>query len=338
MSDRANVVVRAWRAWVALWDHREPPTALAVVRILVGACVLADLLYVRGLGLAGALWAPPPEGLGYGAGPGSHAWSVDWFGQDGAGLAMWWLTAIAAAAFTVGLATRVAGVAMALGSAQLGVLLPDGDRGIDAVLRAATLVLVLSQAHARWSIDAAIRRAVGRPFPPLVPAWPRYLLFAQLVWIYFSGGHNKGAPEWWPQGGFSALANALSDPHFARFGAAWVPSTFPLPQLAAATTMLFELGAPLLLLFVYYEATAERPGRLRALCNRLHLRHAWIAIGVLFHVGIAIFLVLGVFPYGMLALYPVLLRADEVARVEAALSRRWRCRSRSRAASPAPAP
>ena len=49
------------------------------------------------------------------------------------------------------------------------------------------------------------------------PAWPRLLLFAQVVWIYFSGGHNKGAPEWWPQGGYSALANALSDPHFARF-------------------------------------------------------------------------------------------------------------------------
>ena len=38
--------MKPWRAWVELWDRREPPTALALVRILVGACVLADLLYV----------------------------------------------------------------------------------------------------------------------------------------------------------------------------------------------------------------------------------------------------------------------------------------------------
>ncbi len=310
---------RAWRAWVELWDRREPPTALALVRIFVGACVLADLLYVGALGLADTLWTPPPAGMGYG--DLAHPWSVRWFGGE-AGELMWWMTVIAAAAFTLGLATRAAGVAMVLGSAQLAVLLPDGDRGIDAALRAVTLVLVLSSCHARWSVDAAIRRRLGRPFPPLVPAWPRLLLFAQVVWIYFSGGHNKGAPEWWPQGGYSALANALSDPHFARFSPGWVPATFPLPQLAAAVTMVFELGAPLLLLFVWYEATADRPGRLRRWSNRLHLRHAWIAIGVVFHLGIALFLKLGVFPWGMLALYPVLLRADELIAIEARLRRR----------------
>ncbi len=311
---------RAWRAWVALWDQREPPTALALVRIFVGACVLGDLLWVRGLGLADTLWSPPPGGMGYGGLV--RPWSVRWFGPADAGIVLWWCTAGAAAAFTAGLGMRVAGVVMVLGSAQLAVLLPDGDRGIDAALRVATLVLVLSSCHARWSVDAVVRRRLGHPFPALVPAWPRLLLFAQVVWIYFSSGHNTGAPEWWPHGGFSALANALSDPHFARFAPGWVPHVFPLPQLAAASTMLFELGAPLLLLFVWYEATAERPGRLRRLSNRLHLRHAWLAIGVLFHVGIAIFLKLGVFPWGMLALYPALLRADELVRLEARLLRR----------------
>lgn len=324
---------RLLRAWVELWDGREPPTALALVRIFVGACVLGDLLQVRALGLADALWTAPPDGTGYGVGAAS--WSVRWFGAVDAGATMWWMTALAAAAFTAGLATRAAGVLMALGSTQLAVLLPDGDRGIDAALRAVTLVLVLSQCHARWSVDAAIRRRLGRPFPALVPSWPRLLLFAQVVWIYFSGGHNKGAPEWWPQGGFSALANALSDPHFARFSPGWVPYTFPLPQLAAATTMLFELGAPLLFLFVWYEVTADRPGRLRRWSNRLHLRHAWIAIGVLFHVGIAIFLRLGVFPWGMLALYPVLLRAAELERLELRI-RRWRSRSSSGSSAPGP--
>ncbi|HVV85240.1 MAG TPA: HTTM domain-containing protein [Kofleriaceae bacterium] len=337
MSAAAGVLkapARLWRSWVELWDQREPPTALAVVRILVGACVLGDLLQVRLLGLAGTLWTPPPDGMGYGFL--SHPWSVRWFGAADAGVVMWWMTTIAAAAFMLGFATRAAGVLMALGSNQLATLLPDGDRGIDAALRAFTVVLVLSQCHARWSIDAAIRRRLGRPFPALVPAWPRLLLFAQLVWIYFSGGHNKGSPEWWPQGGFSALANALSDPHFARFSSGWVPHVFPLPQAAAATTMLFELGSPLLLLVVWFEVTADRPGRLRRWSNRLHLRHVWIATGVVFHLGIAIFLRLGVFPWGMLALYPVLLRAGEVEAIEAAITARLR-NSRT-GAPPAPPP
>ncbi len=313
-------MTRLWRAWVALWDHREPPTALALVRIFVGACVLGDLLQVRGVGVVEALWAPPPDGMGYGAT--ADQWSVRWFGASAATAELvWWATTIAAAAFIAGALTRIAGVVLVLGSAQLAALMPDGDRGIDAALRIVVVVLVLSSGHARWSIDAAIRRRLGRPFPALVAAWPRYLLVAQVVWIYFSSGQHKASPEWQPRGGFSALANALSDPHFARFAPGWVPSVYPLPQVAAAATMIFELGAPLVLLFLWFETTAERPGRLRRACNRLRLRWVWIATGVLFHVGIAIFLRLGVFPWGMLALYPVLLRSDELIGLEARLGK-----------------
>ena len=43
-----------------------------------------------------------------------------------------------------------------------------------------------------------------------IPAWPRYLLFVQLIWVYFSGGHNKTGLEWTPSGGFTALANAVA--------------------------------------------------------------------------------------------------------------------------------
>ncbi len=307
-------MTRLLRAWVELWDRREPATAQALVRIVVGMCVLGDLVQVWHLGIVDGLWAPPPEGMGYGAS--GKPWSVEWFGAS-AGVAMWWTGVAASLAFTLGAATRVAGVALVLASAQLGELLPDGDRGIDAVLRVVTLVLVFSSCQARWSIDAVVWRALGRPYPALVPAWPRLLLFAQVVWIYFSGGHNKTEPEWTPVGGFAALANAISDPHFARFSADWVPSVFPLPAIATAVTMAFEWGAPLLLLVVWFEATADRPGRLRRLSNRLHLRWIWIATGVLFHLGIALFMRLGIFPWGMLALYPVLMRADELVRAEA---------------------
>ena len=257
------------RWWITLWDRREPATAQVLVRILVGLCVLGDLVDVARLGLVDTIWEPLP----------------------------FWIAFAAAIAFTLGLLTRVAGVVLVLALAKLASLWPDGDRGIDAVFRVTICVLVLSSCHARWSIDAWFRRKLGRPFPDEVPAWPRYLLFAQLVWIYFSSAHNKMEPEWTPVGGFAALGNVLSDPHYARFSSGWVASAWPLANVATFVTMAFEWSAPLLLL----------PGR-----DRFHFRRIWIAVGVGFHVGIAIFLRLGVFPYGMLALYPVLLPPDEL--------------------------
>lgn len=317
-------MIRLWRAWSRLWDAREPATAQALVRILVAAVLLGDLLDAARLGLVEAVWAPPPDGMGHGAG--KHLWSMRWFGiSTSTSWLLWSLGVGTAAALMLGLFTRVAAIGFVLVSAQLALVAPDSDRGIDVAMRAVVLILAVSHCHARWSIDAWIRRRVlRRPFPALVPAWPRYLLLAQLIWIYFSGGHNKSQPEWYPNGGFAALSNALSDPHFARFSSEWVPLVFPIPQIATAVTIVFEWGAPFLFLFLYYEATAERPGRLRRLCNRLHLRHAWIVIGIGFHVGIALLMQLGIFPWGMLACYPVLLRAGELERAEAWLIRRRR--------------
>lgn len=287
---------RAWRAWVELWSRQEPATAQALVRILLGLCILVDLLDVWRLGLVEAIWAPPPDGMGHGAAEGR--WAVRVLGADaGTARLLFWIAVASSAAFTAGALTRIAGAVLVLAHAQLAYLTPEGDRGIDAAMRVVVLVLVFSSCHARWSVDAWVRARLGRPFPALVPAWPRLLLFAQVVWIYFSGGHNKVTPEWNPVGGFSALARVMSDPHFARFSTDWVPAIFPLPHLATAATMVFELGAPAM---IYLAWRDDRPW-----CRRL--RWAWIGVGVAFHLGIAIFLRLGVFPWAMLALYPVLL-------------------------------
>ena len=39
-------MTRLWRAWVALWDHREPPTALALARIACAAVLLCDYIWI----------------------------------------------------------------------------------------------------------------------------------------------------------------------------------------------------------------------------------------------------------------------------------------------------
>jgi hypothetical protein len=293
-------VSRVWRAWVEVWDRREPPTALALVRIAVALVALLDLIQIRRLGIVDALWSRAPAG---------YATAYDaWLGAG----ALWTAGVIALSAMLVGAATRVACVAYLLVSVQMSSLAPNSETSIDMIFRIVVVILALSRCNARWSVDAWIARKLGRPPPAEVPAWPRYLLMLQLVWIYFSAGTNKTGAEWGPLGGFRALELALTDPSAARFDPSWLAVAYPLTRVATALTILFELVAPLYLLFYYFAATRDRPGRLRALCNRWRVRWVWIGLGVTFELGIAIFLRIGDFPWGMLALYPVLLLPEEL--------------------------
>ena len=213
-----------------------------------------------------------------------------------------------------GAATRVALVTFVLVSAQQAALSPESESAIDGLMRIAFLILALSRCNARWSVDAWLSRRIGRPMPALVPAWPRYLLLLQLLWVYFSGGHNKDSAEWYPHGGFTALGNALLDPHNGRLDPSLIATLYPVTRIATALTITFELTAPLYLLALYYAATPDRPGRVRALFDRSRFRWIWFGLGIGFELGIAIGLKLGAFPFGMLALFPLLLLPDDFSR------------------------
>jgi uncharacterized membrane protein YphA (DoxX/SURF4 family) len=273
--------MNVWRRWVAVCDRREPPALLALVRIGVGVVACADLVYSRCAGLADVLWSRPPAGYATGYEP--------WLGLDGH--AWWLIAAIAAAAIALGAATRVACIVYVLASLQLARLAPASESALDVLYRIVPIVLACSRCNARWSVDAAIARAVGRPPPAEIPAWPRYLLALQLLWVYFSAGINKTGAEWGPFGGFTALADSAADPHAARFAAGWAQTLLPLTRVATALAMVFELAAPLYLVAAW---------------RRWRVRWLWLGIGVAFELGLALVLRLGDFPFGMLALYPAL--------------------------------
>jgi len=315
----------AWRAWVDLWDRREDAAALALVRIFVGLVLVVDYVDIWRLDLVEAIYAAPPEGFGV---------AYDGWGQALGPHGVWLVALLASIGILTGTLTRVSCVVLLLASAQLAHMSPNAERGIDTILRIVAGVLALSQCHARWSVDAFVRAKLGRPMSHEVPAWPRYLLLLQLVWIYFSGGINKGGAPWFPHGGCTALANIFADPHVARFDPGWLAVAMPFTRIATAMTMVFELGAPLYLACYYFAATRERGGRLRTLCNRLRLRWMWIALGLAFHLGIAIGMRLGIFPWGMLALYPVLLFPDELQRALRLAQRRKIDAPANRASSP----
>jgi hypothetical protein len=130
--------------------------------------------------------------------------------------------------------------------------------------------------------------------------------------VYFSAAQHRGDEDWWFRGGLSALGKILSDPHFARLPPGILGEVYLVTQAGTIGTMIFELSAPLMLLWIWYERTAKRPGLLRRAAVLLRFRWLWMAMGVSFHLGIALTMRLGVFPFGMLALYPALFHPREV--------------------------
>lgn len=304
-------LAEGWRRWVALWSVEESPRALAIVRVLVACVLFYDFWKVWDLGLVVTLFGPPDAG-GFGdilsRKPIPEVYQ--WFPLTGAtaeGLHAVMLGAIVA--FGLGFLTPISGLLALFLSAQFAQVLPLGDRGIDLLLRNVLLLLSLSGCGRIGSIDACL---FGRR--DLVPAWPRYLLIVQILVMYASAGIQKTAVSWWPLGSYSALYLILQDSAIAAYRFGWLERVFRLTQLAAATTMVFELGAWAMPLAWWYRLTPTRPGRLRAMFNRLKLHHLWMWLGVGLHIGIAATMSLGIFPFAMLALYPAFLHPDELPR------------------------
>ena len=175
--------------WISIWDRREAPNALALVRICVGLALLVDFAQVGLLDLVEALWAPVQDGgianvMGRKRIPSLYRWfpataSTAW--------TTWLVGLVASAMVTVGAGTRVACVVLAWVSISLGQVLTPTDRGIDMLLRNALVILALSGCHRVWSVDARIRFGRWRGDGSLVTAWPRFLLVIQLFIVYFTG-------------------------------------------------------------------------------------------------------------------------------------------------------
>jgi hypothetical protein len=198
--------------------------------------------------------------------------------------------------------------------AQLSHVLPPADRGIDMLLRNVLLILALSGCGRAWSIEARLRSGAwggdGRP----VPAWPRLLLVCQLLLLYTTAGMQKVGLTWLPMGDWAALYIVLRDPAFAVLSVETLDSFYGLTQLATATTWVWEWATPLAALAWWYRATRTRGGRLRSWMNSHGFWAKWVALGACFHVGTWLTMRLGIFPAGVLALYPCFFHPETWAR------------------------
>lgn len=329
-ASSARARVESWVArWVAFWDEREPPTCLALIRILLGLVVVYDLTAAAAHGAISWLWAPIEGGGVVGWGEADAPLFYRLFPPTaGSATLLWAGLLLSAIGFGAGCFTRASALAYVWFSVQAALINAGADRAIDRLIRMLLLILILSPCAAVWSVDA--RRATGsfRGDPSPAPAWPRYLVFAQLVITYFGAGLAKGGTYWFPWGGYNALYLTLHDPILSSVSPRWLHFTLShfITQVATAVTHLWELGAPLLLLAALFRRTPVRPGLpgsgrprfwrggLRRIFLRVPVRELYVAVGVVFHLSLAVTLRLGIFPFAMLACFPAFFRPSELDR------------------------
>ena len=303
------------RWWVSLWNRAEVPWALALVRIGVGLCLFADSVRIFQLGLLD-IWASSEVG-GLSVVPEGKApllWSL-LPADAGTAALLWGVMAVSSLCFALGLGTRVSNLVFLLAYAQTNLIASSADRGIDVLMRNVLCILLFSAAGKVLSVDAWRRTGSWLGDGSTAPNWPRYLLVCQLVFMYFLAGVTKASHAWTPAGGYTALYYILLQPNTARFDHHWwAEPLLPFLQLSAGLTHLWEWLAPTVLLAYFFRDTRDRPGRLRAFFNRVHWLEGWVLFGVSFHVLLVLWLLLGIFPFAMLALYPAFFSADEWAR------------------------
>ena len=320
-----------WTRWVRLLEEREDGTSLALFRMGMGLSLLGGTLSVVVTGLVEPLWTDAAWGgmRKYSSIP----WLVELLGGP-TPAAAWTLTGallLGSALLAVGLLPRV-GALLALQS-LLALTWLNGHAGgsYDDLAANALFVLLLTPSAATLSLDSRLRTGSWTS-DRRIPSWPRWLAVGQLLLMYGSTGAHKVSSHWVPGGDLSALYYILQQPTWQRWDMRFVGKVYPLTQLATLSTWLFELGAPLLLLSFWYRRSRTRPGRLRALSNRLDPRVFFAIFGVCLHLGIMALMDVGPFSFITLSYYLCLFHPDELRR----FARRAAPGAASRTASPAP--
>lgn len=269
-------MLRLWQAWVRRCAREEDLRPQLLVRVLVPLTVILDQLNVARLGLIPWLYVPWDAG-GLSDTQDSFYVLGEIFPPGEAGFVAWgvMMTCMVLALFGVG--TRPAIFIGVLAYAQLGHLHPGGDRAIDRILRIVLLMIMFSDAHKGWPW--------GRP--GMGKAWPADFLRYLLVIIYLAAGIGKLAqqPRWLSIDGMPVLYRVMTDPMAAHMDAVWMQNFYLPLHLMGIATIVLELSSPLILTrFAPY----------------------WAIVGAGMHIGIFFTMDLGMFSWGMLAIYPLL--------------------------------
>jgi hypothetical protein len=303
-----------WRRWVDRMATREPGTALALFRITLAVICLHTVLDVWASGVAGWVWVGPAD-AGVSGVRGGH-WLIQALGGVSLGTThtLMGLAAAGSVSVLLGLGHRL-GALVAL-QAFLALFSMNGSSGggHDKLITNALWIVLLAPASETLSVWCRLRTGRWTSTRPVV-AWPRYLLVFQIAFVYTMTGLQKLGVDWMPWGGFQAVYKSLLLPSWARGDWSAVAWVFPLTQVATVVTWWWESTWPLVLLALWFRSTRTRPGRLRALSNRLDLRTLYVVTGIAMHGTVELFLNVGPFSLISMSYYVACFHPDELSRM-----------------------
>lgn len=227
--------------WLFGWGS---PVTLGLLRILVGFWAFVNF----------AMIAPDFEAWFTERGYVPWALAERWLGPDPRldvlhGVTNPALTALvfggclaAAVLVTVGLWTRPATIALALGVVSLHHRNPMILHGGDTVLRLAVIYLALAPCGRALSLDRwiALRKGKAPAVPEPVSLWPQRLFQVQLAVIYITTAWNKWGGHTWREG--YATWYPLHLREFERFPVPDVLLTTPFLQLTTWGTLAVQLS------------------------------------------------------------------------------------------------
>jgi hypothetical protein len=264
-----------WSRWVEQCFRPVDARILAALRISLATITVFDLLRTWAQGLVP--WLYRIDHVGFSA-P-ERYYLLESLGPDGPVYAFW-VAVGAYALVALGVFTRPAILVAVLASAQLGQVGALTEQGVDRVVRTTMLILLFAPSDARWAVGPSKRQ-------DHIPAWPLDLTAFLLVLIYMDAGFCKLFRDWnaWTNlASTPATYRIMADPLSGVVDPVWGYQRLWLFRALDTFTLLFECLA-------FFLVT--------------RFRAAWAVMGVVLHVGLALTMKLGQFPYLMLAYYPM---------------------------------
>lgn len=253
----------------------------ALLRIGIGLLVLIYLIRLMPLAsfhFSSAGWLAEP---GFQIDWGHSGWSLLFHFHSELEVKIFFLLAVVfASGFTLGFYARLCGLFTWLALVSLwhrNPLILDGD---DALLRLSLLYLLMSPcgaAYTPFNLTKIPRKTA--------PIWPLRLIQIQLAIVYFVSGYAKFQSQAWLDG--NIISSVLQHPQYARWNIVpWIEQ-YGLNDVLLFLSVLirwWELLFPVLMLNPYSKILA-------------------LYFGILFHIGLLLFMHLRLFPVIMLVLY-----------------------------------
>lgn len=315
-----------WQRYVAFWNEKEAPDALALLRITFGLAMAANLLEQLIFGNVLELYAEIGHGGIFGFEFNTFPYTLfHWVPMTERWVyGLVFLQLAASLALAVGLFSNVSAFVVFALQMTLFDRMTLWRFSADEVYRVACYLMVITPIGAAWSLDASLR-GKGKAE---IGKWARRLFMAQLAIIYTRTGVVKLGSSWSFMDNWSAIYLSMNLPGISRWNGDWAAHVFPLTQLGTFVFSWWEVTFFILPINQYLRRKSEHRRFLARALARYDLRPIYLSLGLCMHLGIFISMDIGLFSVVMWSLYPSYFLPEESRRILQKVTGWFRLRGR----------